>query len=84
MDNIWENKEKILEGIKNSLVKNSYIETIASDRLKICNACDEYSTNCAALIKTCCKLCGCSLSFKTRSLGSSCPQNKWPSIKNGK
>lgn len=83
MDSIWKNKEKILEGIKNSLVKNSFVDSIAEDRLKICKACSNYSTNCVALVSTCCKICGCSLSFKTKSLSSSCPINKWPSIKNG-
>ena len=83
MDSIWKNKEKILEGIKNSLVKNSYVDSIAADRLKICKARSNYSTNCVALVSTCCKICGCSLSFKTKSLSSSCPINKWPSIKNG-
>lgn len=83
MDSIWKNKEKILEGIKNSLIKSSYVDSIAADRLKICKACSNYSTNCVALVSTCCKICGCSLSFKTKSLSSSCPINKWPSIKNG-
>lgn len=80
MDNIWENKEKILQGIKNSLIKNSFIESISEDRYKICKACDHYSTNCVALVSSCCSLCGCSLKFKTRSLSSNCPINKWPKI----
>ncbi len=84
MDNIWQNKEKILQGIKNSLVKNSYVEAISEDRYKICKACPHIKSNCSALIKECCGKCGCSLKFKTRSLDSSCPINKWPSINDSK
>jgi hypothetical protein len=28
----------------------------------------------------CCNLCGCSLSFKTRSLSSSCPDFRWKAL----
>lgn len=80
MDNIWENRGKILSGIKNLLLKDKYIEGIASDRQAICDACDHKSTSCSGLISQCCSVCGCSLKFKTRSLESSCPIDKWPSI----
>jgi len=80
MDNIWKNRGKILSGIKNLLLKDKYIEQIALDRQKICDACKHKSTECAALITECCSVCGCSLKFKTRSLESSCPIDKWPSI----
>ena len=80
MDSIWQNREKILQGIKNALVKNSYVESIAEERYKICAECLHIKTNCAPLIKECCGKCGCSLKFKTRSLDSSCPINKWPKI----
>jgi len=80
MDNIWKNRGKILSGIKNLLLKDKYIEEIASDRKAICNACEYISKECLGLITECCSACGCSLKFKTRSLESSCPKNKWPSI----
>ena len=80
MDNIWENRGKILSGIKNLLLKDKYIEQIALDRKAICDACEHISKECAGLITECCSVCGCSLKFKTRSLESSCPKDKWPSI----
>jgi hypothetical protein len=81
---IWENKKEILAGIKNTIRKQAYVEEIAEDRLAICNACPHQSTDCAALIKTCCSVCGCSLNFKTRSLQSSCPEGHWPALEEKK
>ncbi len=80
MDNIWENKKKILSGVKNLLIKNEIIEDIAKARQSICDSCEFKSKECAALISECCSVCGCSLKFKTRSLESFCPKDKWPSI----
>ena len=80
MDNIWENKKKILSGVKNLLIKDKIIEEIAEARQAICNSCKFKSKECAALISECCSVCGCSLKFKTRSIESSCPKDKWPSI----
>jgi hypothetical protein len=49
--------------------------------MSICNECpDKKIDGCAALIKTCCNICGCSLEFKTRSLASACPIEKWPAL----
>lgn len=81
---IWENKKEILAGIKNTIRKQAYVEEIAGDRLAICNACPHKSTDCAALIATCCSVCGCSLNFKTRSLQSSCPEGNWPALEEKK
>ena len=81
---IWDNKREILAGIKNSLHKQVFIEHIASERQTICNACPHMSTDCAALIKTCCSVCGCSLNFKTRSPQSSCPEGNWPALEKKK
>lgn len=80
MDNIWENKRKILSGVKNLIIKDKIIEDIAAARQEICDSCEFKSKECAALISECCSVCGCSLKFKTRSLESSCPKDKWPSI----
>ena len=77
---IWENKKQILQGISNTLLKQQVVETIAAARQGICDTCPNKSTECAALISTCCSLCGCSLKWKTRSLESSCPDNRWPAI----
>ena len=77
---IWDNKKQILQGISNTLLKQQVVETIASARQKICNTCEHRSTDCAALIKECCSVCGCSLKWKTRSLESSCPNDHWTAI----
>lgn len=81
---IWDNKKEILAGIKNTLHKQVFIEHIASERQAICDKCPHISTECAALIKTCCSVCGCSLNFKTRSLQSSCPEGNWPALEDKK
>ena len=80
MDNVWENKQKILSRIKNLILKNEFIEDIADTRNTICSDCEYKSTKCAALISSCCTVCGCSLKFKTRSLEASCPKDKWPAL----
>ena len=77
---IWDNKKQILEGISNTLLKQQVVEAIAAARQGICDKCPNKSTDCAALISTCCSLCGCSLKFKTRSLESSCPDGRWSAI----
>ena len=80
MDSIWDNKSKILEGIKNTIAKNKFVEEVAKERHLICQACSNISTDCPPLVKECCAECGCSIKFKTHSLASSCPINKWPAI----
>ena len=78
---IWNNKSKIIDGVKNNLFKKEHVEIIATKRLNICKSCEEFDGN----GKTClmpgtqpyCGLCGCSLAFKTRSLSSKCDINKW-------
>lgn len=78
---IWKHRKEILEGVTNTVIKSKIVEEIAKDRAAICDKCEEKKTDgCAALIKACCNICGCSLEFKTRSLSSSCPVNKWPAL----
>jgi hypothetical protein len=78
---IWKHKKEILAGITNTLIKDKFVEEIAAERMSVCNQCSEKKTDgCAALIKACCKICGCSLEFKTRSLASHCPVHKWPAL----
>jgi hypothetical protein len=78
---IWSNREQILEGIKNSVFKKEDVEVIAEQRLGICNHCpnlDTVGSKCELPgSQPCCGLCGCKLSYKVRSLSSSCPENKW-------
>ena len=78
---IWKNKDKIFEGIKNSIFTKQHIEEIADLRMDICKVCPHIDTrgSYCAMPKTqpCCKLCGCNLHLKTRSLSSSCDDNRW-------
>ena len=81
---LWNNKEKILEGIKNYLFTTDTIEQIALERYTICQACPKLDLTGAECLapgsQPCCSECGCSLKFKTRSLSSSCPLDKWESF----
>lgn len=78
---IWKHKKEIFEGITNTLIKDKFVEEIAAERMSICNQCPGKKTNgCAALIKACCNFCGCSLEFKTHSMASACPIDKWPAL----
>jgi hypothetical protein len=82
---IWKSKNQILEGITNSIFKKEDVEQIAKQRMRICIGCslyDEKGTGCMVSgTEPCCDQskggCGCSLKFKTRSLSSACPLNKW-------
>jgi hypothetical protein len=77
---IWKNKKEIIEGVSNSIIKKQAVEDVANLRYSICKECPSLSTNCAKFVSECCNICGCSLEFKTRSMKSSCPADKWPSI----
>ena len=80
---IWKNKDKILEGIMNSIFKKEHIEEIASYRYMICsgNDCgyfDRTGRGCAVPgTQPCCSECGCSLKLKTRSMSSYCEKGYW-------
>ncbi len=79
---IWDNKNKILEGLKNKMFKSEIVETIAAERMSICNDCPfiNRSGDLCIMIGTqpCCGKCGCSLSLKTRSLSSGCGDEENP------
>jgi hypothetical protein len=81
---IWKDKGKIFEGIKNSVFKKEHIEEIASMRMEICESCPHMDTEGSkcyiAGTQPCCGECGCKLSFKTRSLSSSCPKSNWTAV----
>ena len=81
---IWENRKGILEGVKNSIIRDELVEDIARMRYDICDECehiDNKGKKCAVKgTQPCCAECGCSLQFKTRSLSSECPLGKWQAI----
>ena len=71
---IWKNKNKILEGIKNSIFTQEHIEVIANERKEICDKCPHKTENKE------CGLCGCVLHIKQRSLSSSCDDKRWDAV----
>lgn len=80
---VWKNKKKILEGIKNKIFTNDTIEEISKERLSFCNSpcehLDKEGTSCVVkLTAPCCGLCGCSLELASRSLNYTCKAGKWP------
>jgi hypothetical protein len=81
---IWENRAKILEGVRNTIIRDELVEDVAKMRRDICDTCeylDSKGKDCAVKgTQPCCADCGCSLTFKTRSLSSECPQGKWDAI----
>jgi len=62
---------EIYDGWKNYIFPNPQIKEIAKKRANICVSCDKLRKN-----KTC-KLCGCYVPAKTRSIKSICPIKKW-------
>ena len=75
---LWKNKKQILEGVKNSIIRDEFVEEVARIRYDICNNCELKGKKCAVKgTAPCCNECGCSLTFKTRSLSSDCPLDKW-------
>lgn len=84
LQDIWKNKEKILEGLTNSIFKNEFVETVAAQRNEICKSCphvDNYGETCFLQgTQPCCSLCGCSLSLKQRSLSSACDDKRWDAV----
>jgi hypothetical protein len=78
---IWKERSKIMEGIKNSIIHDEFVENIASLRNEVCLECPSRGDKCAIPgTAPCCNECGCSLGFKTRSLSSVCPLGKWKAL----
>lgn len=78
---IWKDRNKIIEGITNTLRRDEFVEDVAKHRMEVCDACDQKGDKCLVPgTAPCCNDCGCSLAFKTRSLSSECPQNKWKAL----
>lgn len=84
LSKIWKNRNQIMEGIKNSIIRDQFVEQVSRERYKICNTCpdkDVEGKECAVpKTNPCCALCGCSLSFKTRALSADCPAGKWTAL----
>jgi hypothetical protein len=74
-----------MEGIKNNVFKREDVERVADARMEICTNCSIYDPSgegCMVVgTAPCCNQdkggCGCSLTFKTRSLSSECPKGYW-------
>ncbi len=81
---IWKEKDKILEGIANSVFKKADVEHIAAERMSICDTCpdiDREGTKCMVPgTSPCCGVCGCSLGLKTRALSAACDNGKWLAV----
>jgi len=78
---IWDNKTQIMEGIKNAVLRDEFVEDVARLRHDVCDNCPSKGKKCAVKgTSPCCNECGCSLTFKTRSLSSECPLGKWGAI----
>lgn len=82
---IFQNRRKIAEGVKNSLFKKAEIEAVAFERLTICETCpliDNEGSKCMIPgTAPCCSACGCKLNFKARSLSSECAHPDGPKWK---
>ena len=68
------NKEtfkQIIEGWSNLVIRDDSVEPMAKKRLEICVDCPNFT------VMHTCKLCGCYMPAKTRSLTARCDINKW-------
>lgn len=81
---IWNNKSQIVEGFKNSIIKDEFVESVAAIRNEKCLACtfyDKEGTKCIVPgTGPCCGDCGCSLHLKQRSLSAGCDRGFWEPI----
>ena len=79
---IWKDRNKILEGITNTIIRDEFVEDVAKHRMEVCDACELKGNECLVPgTAPCCNECGCSLAFKTRSLSSECPHPLGPKWK---
>jgi hypothetical protein len=81
---IWKNRKQIYEGIKNSTMRDKFVEEVSIQRMNLCKECPELDlkgTKCEIPgSQPCCSNCGCSLAFKTRALSSECPIGEWHAV----
>jgi hypothetical protein len=84
LTDIWKHRKQIMEGIKNSIIRDNFVEKVAEERMMICHTCIRKDVDGKSCLvpgtAPCCNLCGCSLEFKTRSLSSACPDLKWKAL----
>ena len=68
---IWKNRKEIYEGLKNSVIRDNFVEDISAKRMAICKECPEIDlkgSECEVPgTQPCCGNCGCSLGFKNKS-----------------
>ena len=38
---IWKEKDKILEGLKNKVFKNEFVEVVSKERMSVCKKCPQ-------------------------------------------
>jgi hypothetical protein len=75
--------KEIINGWKNTVLKDPEVEKLAEVRLAICKECPKQSDNArkngykSARLDVHCTECSCPLIAKTRSTLSKCPLNKW-------
>ena len=76
--NIIHKTKEILEGWKNYYMRKCTIEEVADVRRAICmtNTCNEYKKD----IVIHCRMCGCPIEKKIRSLKSDCDKKLWVKI----
>tara|TARA_B100000900_G_scaffold331355_1_gene292051 strand:- start:116 stop:412 length:297 start_codon:yes stop_codon:yes gene_type:complete len=81
---IWNNRKEIYEGIKNSVIRDEFVEDVAAKRMNLCKECSEIDltgSKCEVPgTQPCCGNCGCSLAFKTRALSTECPIGEWQAL----
>jgi len=81
---LFQNRNLILEGIKNSIFKKEAIEEIANERNELCKKCEHIDIKGDSCMvpgtQPCCGLCGCSLKLKQRSLASGCDDGYWDPV----
>jgi len=81
---IWNNRKEIYDGIKNSVIRDDFVEDVAAKRMVLCKQCPEIDlegSKCEVPgTQPCCSNCGCSLGFKTRALSTECPLGEWKAI----
>lgn len=63
---------EIINGWKNYAIQTPAIEDLAKNRAKFCVDCSQLRRN-----TNVCKICGCYIPAKIRSVKSRCPLRKW-------
>lgn len=79
---VFRNRKKIFEGIRNSVFTKDTVEAIAKERDAICTGCPEKDVTgdkcLVPMTAPCCGVCGCKLAWKLRALSEECPHPDGP------